>query len=271
MPHEGSTPQLRVSRHGAVVVAALANDSKRNALNQAMLTGLADLVAAPPDGVSVIVLTGGTHFSAGADISVYADGRSEAIESLTSTAARVCETMTTSPLPIIAAVEGVALGGGFELVLAADIVVASTTASFGMPESMLGLIPGWGGTQRLTAQVGPRVAKQMIMLAERIDADQAAALGLVNEVVDAGQALPHALDLAQRLQRGSATAIAAVKSLVLAAQQPLALEAERATLRRLFTSPDGVEGVNAFVEKRRPNFAQPLIHPLPPSPPRPTA
>lgn len=271
MPSEESTPHLRVRRHGAVLEASFTNDSKRNALDQGMLTGLADLVAAPPDGVSVIVLTGGTHFSAGADISVYAAGRSDAIENLTSTAARVCEIMTTSPLPIIAAVEGVALGGGFELVLAADIVVASTTASFGLPESMLGLIPGWGGTQRLTAQIGPRRAKQMIMLAERIDADQAAALGLVNEVVDAGQALPRALELAQRLQHGSATAIAAVKSLVLAAQHPLALDAERATLRRLFMSPDGVEGVRAFVEKRRPNFARPRIHHLPPNPSRPTA
>ncbi len=254
MPTEQSTPLLRIRRHGAVLEATLANDSRRNALNQAMLSGLDSLMASPPDGVAVIVLTGGTHFSAGADISVYAGGQPDAIENLTSTAARVCETMVASPLPIVVAVEGVALGGGFELVLAADIVIASTTASFGLPESKLGLIPGWGGTQRLTAQVGPRRAKQMIMLGERIDVQQAAALGLVNEVVDAGQALARALELGQLLEHGSATAIAATKTLVLAAQHPLALEAERATLRRLFTSPDGIEGVTAFIQKRPPSF-----------------
>jgi len=250
------TLQLRVRQYGAVVEVRLANDSKRNALTHAMLTGLADLLTCPPDGTRVIVLTGGAHFSAGADISVYAAHQADAIENLTSTAARVCETMTASPIPIIAAVEGVALGGGFELVLAADLVIACTAASFGLPETALGLIPGWGGTQRLTAQVGPRRAKQMIMLAERLGADQAAALGLVNEVVPEGQALPRALELAQRLQHGSAAAIAATKTLVHAAQHPLALEAERATLRRLFTSPDGIEGVTAFVEKRSPDFTR---------------
>lgn len=255
------TPHLRISRRGPVVEVTLANDDKRNALTHAMLTRLATLLEQPPDGTRVMVLTGGTHFSAGADIAVYAAGRPDAIENLTSTAARVCEAMTASPLPIIAAVEGVALGGGFELVLTADLAIASETAAFGLPETVLGLIPGWGGTQRLTAQVGPRRAKQIIMLAERIDAHQAAALGLVNEVVAAGQALPRAQAIADKLAHSSASALAATKSLVLAAQTPLALDAERAALRRLFTTPDGIEGVAAFVEKRSPVFSPNSAHP----------
>lgn len=256
MPDREPTPQLRISQHGAIAEVVLANDAKRNALTHAMLLGLANLIARPADVTRVIVLTGGAHFSAGADISVYATRQPDAIDNLTSTAARVCEVMTASPLPIIVAVEGMALGGGFELVLAADIVIASETASFGLPETMLGLIPGWGGTQRLTAQVGPRRAKQMIMLAERVDAQQAADLGLVNEVVAEGQALPRALAQAHKLAQGSASAIAATKSLVLAAQHPLALDAERTTLRRLFTTPDGIEGVTAFIEKRQPTFTR---------------
>lgn len=252
----GAQP-LCVQQHGAVTEVTLANDAKRNALNLAMVSGLTSIVLAPPTGTRSIVISGGTHFSAGADIAIYVRGDRREIEALTDSAARLCRAMTESPLPIIAAVEGVALGGGFEIALAADIVIASQTVTFGLPETCLGLIPGWGGTQRLTAQVGPRRAKQMIMLAERIDAATAVELGLANSVCPPGEARSRALAVAERLAEGSGSALAATKAMVELGQGPLALEAERAALAHLFASPDGIEGVHAFAQKRSPRFGSP--------------
>ncbi|WP_375432562.1 enoyl-CoA hydratase/isomerase family protein [uncultured Friedmanniella sp.] len=245
---------VRVAQHGPVTELVLGNDRKRNALTAAMISTLTRVVENPPAGTRALVITGAPHFCAGADIAVYADGRAEEIAAFTSGAGALLQALTDSPLPVLAAVEGVALGGGFELALAADLVIAAQTASFGLPETQLGLIPGWGGTQRLTAQVGIRRAKQLIMLAERIDARSAFDLGLVNAVCPAGQAQAQALDWAHRLSAGSASALAAAKAMTNLGQGQLSLEAERQALMELFTSPDGIEGVLAFREKRPPQF-----------------
>lgn len=227
---------------------------KRNAFDLTMVRSLTRIIDARSADTRVIVLSGGAFFCAGADIAVYGHGDQGQIGELTRAAGVLVETLATVPVPVIAAVEGMALGGGFEVALAADLVIAGETAKLGLPEVTLGLIPGWGGTQRLTAQVGSRKAKQLIMLAQRLRASEALTLGLVNEVVPDGQSLPRALEVARQLANSSATALAATKELVSGTERALAYSDERSTLMRLFTSADGIEGVAAFVEKRPADF-----------------
>jgi len=224
--------------------------AKRNAFDLPMLHELTGAVTEGSASARALVISGGSFFSAGADISVYAEQDCDKLIEITRAAALLIDTVATAPVPVIVAMEGMALGGGFELVLAADLVVAGETAQMGLPEVALGLIPGWGGTQRLSAQIGTRRAKELIMLQRRVDAEEARALGLVNEVVPAGESIDRALTLARQLAISSATALAATKDLVSHAERALCYESERAQLLRLFESRDGVEGVAAFVEKR---------------------
>lgn len=237
-----------------VLHVVLNRPKKRNALDLDMVRTMTRIIDARPADTLVIVISGGAFFCAGADISVYDRGDLAEIGELTRAAGVLVETIATVPQPVIAAVEGIALGGGFEIALAADLIVAGETAKLGLPEVSLGLIPGWGGTQRLTAQVGGRKAKQLIMLQQRLTSAEAYALGLVNEVVPAGRSRDRCLELARALAESSASALAATKELVSGAERGLAYSDERATLMRLFTSADGVEGVTAFVQKRPPEF-----------------
>ncbi|MGW0162559.1 enoyl-CoA hydratase/isomerase family protein [Mycobacterium sp. NPDC003323] len=229
---------------------------KRNAFDLDMVRSLTRIIDGRPPGIRVIVLSGGAFFCAGADIAVYGRADQGEIGELTRAAGVLVETIATVPVPVIAAVEGMALGGGFEVALAADLIVAGDTAKFGLPELSLGLVPGWGGTQRLTAQVGGRKAKEIIMLGKRLPAAQACELGLVNEVVPAGACRDRALELAGQLAGSSASALAATKELVSGAERALAYSDERATLMELFTSADGIEGVAAFVQKRPAQFGR---------------
>ncbi|KAA0120221.1 enoyl-CoA hydratase/isomerase family protein [Mycolicibacterium sp. P9-22] len=252
----GQSVSIDAEAAGGVLHVVLNRPRKRNAFDLDMVRSLTRTIDARPAGTRAIVLSGGSFFCAGADISVYGRGDLGDIGELTRAAGVLVETIATVPVPVIAAVEGMALGGGFEVVLAADLVVAGDTAEFGLPEASLGLIPGWGGTQRLTAQVGARKAKQLIMLGQRLPAAQAHALGLVNEVVPAGAGVERALELATVLAGSSASALAATKDLVSGAERALAYGDERATLMELFTSADGVEGVAAFVQKRPAGFGR---------------
>ncbi|MGV9801778.1 enoyl-CoA hydratase/isomerase family protein [Mycobacterium sp. NPDC003449] len=237
-----------------ILHVTLNRPNKRNAFDLRMVRSLTRLIDDRSDTTRVIVISGGTFFCAGADISVYGRGDQGEIGELTRAAGVLVETISTVPVPVLAAVEGMALGGGFEVALATDIVIAGETAKLGLPEVSLGLIPGWGGTQRLAAQVGGRKAKQLIMLQQRLTAAQAHALGLVNEVVAQGESVGRSLDIARQLAGSSATALAATKELASGTERALAYSDERATLMRLFTSTDGIEGVAAFTEKRPAKF-----------------
>ncbi|SEP59429.1 enoyl-CoA hydratase/isomerase family protein [Mycolicibacterium nivoides] len=237
-----------------VLHVVLNRPKKRNAFDLDMVRSLTRTIDGRPAGTRVVVLSGGSFFCAGADISVYGSRDLGEIGELTRSAGVLIETIAAVPVPVIAAVEGMALGGGFEVALAADLVVAGETAKLGLPEVSLGLIPGWGGTQRLAAQVGGRKAKQLIMFQQRLKAAEAHELGLVNEVVAAGTSLERALEWAAVLADSSASALAATKELVSGAERALAYSDERATLMELFTSADGVEGVEAFVQKRPADF-----------------
>jgi enoyl-CoA hydratase len=171
---------------------------------------------------------------------------------------RVMEKLERLPCPVIAAVNGYAFGGGFEIALACDIMIADETAKFGLPEAKLGLLPGGGGTQRLPRIVGPYVAKRMLCAAETIDARRAYELNLVTEVTPKGQVVDAALALAQTITaRCAPLAVRMAKRLVdegLQASLPTALSMEMDSTALLFVTADKTEGIAAFVEKRDPEF-----------------
>jgi enoyl-CoA hydratase len=164
-----------------------------------------------------------------------------------------------SPLVSIAAVGGFALGGGFELALACDLIVASESAVFGLPETTIGLLPGWGGTQRIARAVSPQRARELVFTGRRLDAREAYEFGFLNAVVPPEELEQAALDLAGRVLASSPTAVSHAKRAVVqgsrvSLDQGLVIEAE--TWAANMASPNRVEGLSAFLEKREPRFVK---------------
>ncbi|MGD9606960.1 MAG: enoyl-CoA hydratase/isomerase family protein, partial [Leucobacter sp.] len=215
---------------------------------------------APDWSVRGVVLTGSgpKAFVAGADISVMRTQTPEQARSYTAEAQELTSWIETLAVPVVAAVNGFALGGGCEIAMACDYIFASENASFGQPEVALGLIPGFGGCVRLQQYVGIAAARELILTGRRIDAREAERLGLVLRVLPDTEALLEAAVESLRLASQQApTAVAAAKSTVRAAQalptdEGLAVERDAFVAR--FGTPDMVEGTTAFVEKRRPAF-----------------
>jgi enoyl-CoA hydratase/carnithine racemase len=237
--------------------------AKRNALTAEMIEALHhvfDLVA--QERPSTVVLRGVPGcFSAGADIAGYLDAPERAAElrAFTERARDLCTRISTSEAIVIAVVDGMALGGGFELVLAADLVVASAQSRFALPEVRLGLIPGWGGTQRLVRYLGPNRAKEAILTGASLSASAAHQAGIVTLLVPDGDDLDAALDSYLASLTRAPLAMRAVKATVSTAYDPGAGDTAGAALETqslldLFASADGQEGVRAFVEKREPRF-----------------
>ncbi|MHA6618544.1 enoyl-CoA hydratase/isomerase family protein [Pseudonocardia sp. DLS-67] len=250
-------PSVRAERHGAVELLTLNRPRKLNAFDLPMLTELdAHLVRVAADrDVRAVVLTGGPRaFSAGADIRGYVDAPPVQLRTIAETAGAVCRRIAEMPVPTVAAVRGLALGGGFEVVLSCDLVVASEGAALGLPETELGLIPGWGGTQRLTRLVGVHRALELILTAGRLDAGEAQRLGVVNRVRPADDVVPDALAWAGELASRAPHALAAAKTAVRAAGTESGFTVERELLLGLYRTADGVEGVRAFAEKRKAEF-----------------
>jgi enoyl-CoA hydratase len=232
-----------------------------NALDVSTLTALRDRLAelAGDESTRVVVLTGAGEkaFAAGADIK-YMSGlgveEAKAWGALGHETTRLLETM---PKPTIAAVNGFALGGGCELALACDIRYASASAKLGQPEINLGIIPGWGGTQRLARVAGIGFAKELILTGRTVDAGEALRRGLVEAVFEPGELKERALEHAQQLASKSPIALATAKAAVNRAFQgehAENLEREAARFGDLFDSDDATEGLVAFVEKREPRF-----------------
>ncbi|SEM88770.1 enoyl-CoA hydratase-related protein [Lihuaxuella thermophila] len=229
-----------------------------NALNSALIGELADVMEEMDrdDQIRVILLMGSEKaFAAGADIQELAE--SSPVDFVMKQFFADWERIRKIQKPIIAAVSGYALGGGCELAMCADLIVASETARFGQPEINLGVIPGAGGTQRLTRAVGKARAMEMILTGKPITAREALEAGLVNRVVPADQLEEEALALAKEIAGKPPIAVRLAKQSVLKAMDlPLehGLHFEQNSFYLLFSSQDQQEGMQAFIEKRKPNF-----------------
>ena len=252
-------PLVLVETQGRVCLLRLNRPAQLNALNDALMDALgAELLQADADpGVGCIVITGNDKaFAAGADIAVMVDwSYQDVVERQFIT--RNWETVKRVRKPVIAAVAGFAMGGGCELALACDIIVASESARFALPEIKLAMLPGAGGTQRLPRAIGKAKAMDMCLSGRILDAQEADRYGLVSRVVPNDDLLPQALRLADSIANFSAPALAAIKDCVNRAyESPLAegVWFERQQLYARFATADAPEGLRAFVAKRKPAF-----------------
>lgn len=243
----------------AVALLRINRPEARNALNlevrRLLARHLTELGEDP--ATRAIVLAGSEQsFAAGADIKEMADAGT--IEMLRRGVHRLWRTIAACPKPVIAAVRGFALGGGCELAMTCDIIVAGESARFGQPEVRIGIIPGGGGTQRLTRAVGKYKAMKYILTGELFGAREAFDMGLVSEVVPDAEVEPRALELAQKIAELPPLAVELAKEAVLAGMEaPLttALALEAKSVQILFSSRDQKEGMRAFIEKRKPKFS----------------
>jgi len=244
--------------HGAVRLARLNRPDARNALSAGLMSELEALVEAWDDDTEVrcIVIAGSDDwFAAGGDIKAMRERSFH--EALTTPTARFWTRIAGCRTPLIGAVSGYALGGGCELALLCDMIVASDSAELGQPEITLGIIPGGGGTQRLARVIGKQRAMELVLTGRRIDAAEAHRLGLVNVVAGKKDWLERALELAQVVAQRPPLAARLAKEAVLSAEEmPLSagLEHERRLYELAMGTEDRVEGMSAFVEKRPPEF-----------------
>jgi len=252
-------PYGRGEAAAGVALVTIDRRDALNALNGAVMDGLLAALTgldADPACRAIVVTGAGTKaFAAGADIREMADQTPETIGAA-GHFARGAE-LRTIGLPIVAAVRGFALGGGCELAMACDVVIAGEDARFGQPEIKLGVIPGAGGTQRLTRAIGKARAMELVLTGRMVDAHEAERLGLVSQVVPAEETLDRALELAVRIAAMPPLAVRAAKAAVNAALElPLTagLAFEEQRFFALFGSADQKEGMAAFLEKRPPSW-----------------
>ncbi|MCC6223106.1 MAG: enoyl-CoA hydratase/isomerase family protein [Thermoleophilia bacterium] len=257
----GAHPNLVEDRRDAVAILRVQREEALGALSRGMVEALGDYLTdlGRDSSVGALVLTGtGKGFIAGADIGEY-DGVSQAaFDDYQRLSRRVFDLLEALPQPAIAAVNGYALGDGFEVALACDLIVASTAARFGLPEIKLGLLPGGGGTQRLPRAIGMRAAKELVLTGRFMRPDEAERRGLLVAVTEPEELLGVATELAERI--AAAPPLAAREAIRLiddGCDSPLAtaLSLEQRVLSNLFATADAREGIRAFSEKREPRFS----------------
>ena len=253
-----SYQNIIVDTQGRVGIIRLNRPQALNALNRALIAELIQAIDAfeADDAIGCLLITGNDKaFAAGADIKEMAD--KTFIETYLGNFAATWDCAAHARKPIVAAVAGFALGGGCELAMHCDIVIAADTAKFGQPEIKLGVIPGIGGTQRLTRAVGKAKAMDMILTGRMMDAAEAEKSGLVARVVPAASLLEEAMKVAETIANMSLPAAMAAKEAVNRAfEVPLAegVLFERRVFHALFATEDQKEGMKAFVEKRKPTW-----------------
>ena len=232
-----------------------------NALNGAVLSELEALLTQLEQRADLrgVLITGAGEksFVAGADITEMRDKTPEEARAFASQALRTIKRLETLPVPVVALVNGFCLGGGCELALACDWAVASDNAIFGQPEVLLGVIPGFGGTQRLPRRVGPAMALDLVTTGRKIDAQEALRIGLVNRVMPQVELEAYAEELTKQLAGNGPQAVRASKQAVhdgLEQELDSALALETALFAFCFAGEEQKEGMSAFVEKRKPNF-----------------
>jgi enoyl-CoA hydratase/carnithine racemase len=247
---------VRVERDGAIAIVTI-DHPPANAISRAVVLGITEAFNSAQADPSCrgLVLTGGgpKFFAAGADISEFGSQGGDNIAQ----GQGLTLAMERSRLPVVAAVNGIAFGGGCELTLACDVRIASTAARFGQPEIKLGIIPGWGGTQRLPRLIGRTAAIELLLTGDPIDAARALELGLVSRVVEPDELLSAAVSVARKFAAQAPLALAATKRAIAdGLDRPLSegLEAERREFVGLFATEDAREGITAFLEKRPPSW-----------------
>ena len=250
--------KLEIEDHVALVT--INRPKALNALNSTTIVELEDAVEkiAGDDNIYVFVITGaGKAFVAGADISEMKEFSSEEARRFAKLGHRVFNRISSLCKPSIAAINGYALGGGCELALACDMRISSAKAKFGQPEVGLGIIPGFGGTNRLSAIVGAAKAKELIFTGEYIKADEALKIGLVNQVYQPDQLMPETMKLAHNITNKAQLAVRYAKMAIdksLYVENNTASQIETSTFALCFSTQDQKEGMLAFTEKRSPKF-----------------
>lgn len=254
-----SYSSILIEKHGAIVCLKLNRPEALNALNNQMMGEVRDALEGieNDDEIKVIVLTGSDKaFAAGADIKEIADQKHLEMYDQDFIAER-WEMAARCKKPVIAAVAGYALGGGCELAMMCDYIIAADNAKFGQPELSIGVIPGAGGTQRLTRFVGKSKAMDMILTGRMMEADEAERCGLVSRVVSVSELLTEALSDAEKIAKLSQTSVKIAKECVNEAYETsmtAGIRFERRIFQALFGSRDQKEGMSAFIEKRPAKF-----------------
>lgn len=251
---------ITCERRGAILLATINRPESLNALSSEVLAALADLVSdfEHDEESMVLVLTGaGKAFVAGADISEMAEMNTLEAREFSEHGQELCSVLGSMSKLVVAAVNGFALGGGCELALACDLIYASEKAKFGQPEVKLGVIPGFGGTQRLTRSVGPRIAMDLLTTGRLVGAEEAKTMGLVNDVYPLEGFLDAVMETIKPiLDMGPIAVGQAKRALHMGQDIPLdrALAMETEMFSGLFATQDQKEGMSAFLEKRSAEF-----------------
>jgi len=249
----------KISNH--IAILTINRPEVLNAMNNEVVAHLDATVQSciEDEQVGVIILTGAGEkaFVAGADIKKMQSMGPEAALEFGKAGQQMTLTIENSPKPVIAAVNGFALGGGCEISLACHIRVASETATFGQPEVLLGILPGWGGTQRLPRLVGSGLANEIITTGRMVSAVEAKSMGLVNHVVPPDELIDKCMEIANQILNNGPNAIAKSLSCIqkrmgMSMEDGLQIEVEN--FSKLFATEEAKEGLSAFVEKRKPNF-----------------